>query len=89
MTLLLQICLNIKNDGWTEVNDLETGPYAYKGKQWVGYDTPESAKNKANYVVIGGLGGAMIWDYSTDDFRGKCGLGQYPLMNAIKSGLGN
>ena len=84
-----QICLNIKNNGWTEVNDLRNGPYAYKGNQWVGYDTPESARNKASFIVAENLGGAMIWDYSTDDFRGKCGLGAYPVMSAIKSGLGN
>ena len=71
------------------MNNLSIGPYAYKGNQWVGYDTPKSAKNKANYIVAEGLGGAMIWDYSTDDFRNKCGLGEYPVMNAIKSGLDN
>lgn len=86
---LTQICLNIKNNGWTEVNDLSIGPYAYKGNQWVGYDSPESARNKATYIVAEGLGGAMIWDYSTDDFRNTCGLGAYPVMSAIKSGLGN
>ena len=86
---MLQICLNIKNKGWTEVDDLKMGPYAYKGNQWVGYDTPKSAKNKANYIVEKGLKGGMIWDYSTDDFGNKCGLGAYPVMNAIKSGLCN
>ena len=71
------------------MNNLSIGPYAYKGNQWVGYDSPESARNKANYIVTKGLGGAMIWDYSTDDFRDKCGLGTYPVMSSIKSALGN
>ena len=69
------------------MEDLKIGPYAYKGNQWVGYDTPKSAKNKASYIVEKGLGGGMIWDYSTDDFGNKCGLGVYPVMSAIKSGL--
>jgi GH18 family chitinase len=68
-----QICSKIKNEGWTEVNDLSNGPYAYMGKQWVGYDTPEFAKVKSDYVVEKGLGGAMIWDLATDDFNVSTG----------------
>jgi chitinase len=50
------------------VNDILNGPYAYHRNQWVGYDTVESAKVKAEYVNEKGLGGAMIWELSTDDF---------------------
>ena len=51
------------------MNDVKNGPYAYKGDQWVGYDTPDSAAAKAEYVERMGLGGAMIWDLATDDFK--------------------
>ena len=44
------------------------GPYAYKDKQWAGYDTINSAKDKANYIVSKELGGAMFWETSIDDF---------------------
>jgi GH18 family chitinase len=35
----------------------------------VGYHTPKSTTAIASYVVSNNLGGAMIWDLSTDDFR--------------------
>ena len=66
---LPQICSKIRNGGWTEVDDLGAGPYAYKGNQWVGYDTPAAIRAKVDYVAQKGLGGAMVWDLSTDDFR--------------------
>ena len=62
-----EICLNIRNKGWTEVDDSE-GPYAYGDNTWVGYDTVKSARAKTNYILNKGLGGAMIWDLSSDDF---------------------
>ena len=51
------------------MNDIKNGPYAFHGTQWVGYDTVQSAKVKADYVNKRGLGGAMIWEMSTDDFN--------------------
>ena len=45
------------------------GPYAYKGNQWVGYDTIDYVKMKANFINNNELGGAMFWDLSTDDFN--------------------
>ena len=64
-----EICLKIKNEGWTAVED-SNGPYAYgSGNQWVGYDTIKSVTAKAEYVKSKGLGGAMFWDLATDDFN--------------------
>jgi len=77
-----EICLNIKEKGWTLVND-EKGPYAYKGTQWVGFDTIDSAIVKAEYVKSHGLGGAMFWDVATDDFNNRCGDGKYPLIHSV------
>ena len=61
--------MKVKNSGWTSVEDLQSGPYAYGGNQWVGYDTIGSVKAKAEYVKAKGLGGAMFWDLATDDFN--------------------
>ena len=33
---------------WVDAKD---GPYAYKGDQWVGYDTKKSAVAKVNYMA--------------------------------------
>ena len=43
-----EICLNIKNNGWTKVKGSEctVGPHAYKGNQWVGYDDLDAVKIK-------------------------------------------
>merc|ERR1719193_339539 len=77
-----EICVNIKDKGWTLVND-EKGPYAYKGTQWVGFDTIDSAIVKAEYIKSKGLGGAMFWDLATDDFNNRCGDGKYPLIHSV------
>jgi chitinase len=38
---------------------------------------------KTQYVLDEQLGGAMVWDISTDDFHNKCGDGANPLMTTI------
>ena len=60
-------------------------PYSYWDRQWIGYDNIESITIKSKYAKAMGLGGGMIWSIETDDFRGLCGNGKYPLLNAMKS----
>lgn len=55
---------------WPEQwEDYQRVPYAVQGNQWVGYDNPRSAQEKANYVIGNRLGGCMFWSIETDDFR--------------------
>ena len=61
------------------------GPYAFSkaNLNWVGYDDPAFAVVKSKYVLSMGLGGAMVWDISTDDFGNLCGGGANPIIKAI------
>ncbi|GBM66514.1 Chitotriosidase-1 [Araneus ventricosus] len=80
-----EIC---RDKGWREVfaGNIQA-PYAYKGNQWVGYDNVKSIGIKVDYLIREGLGGGMIWSLETDDFRGICGGGKYPLLTTIASKL--
>ena len=86
-----EICLLVKNNGWSVIQDRtrKMGPYAVKGNQWVGYDDPAIVSLKAKYIIDNELGGAMFWDLSTDDFGNHCGEGKYPIVTAVKRVLGS
>lgn len=62
-------------------------PYAYSGRQWVGYDDVESITLKTRLINKLGLAGGMIWSLETDDFLGSCYGIKYPLLNTIKKEL--
>ncbi|XP_015594961.1 chitotriosidase-1 [Cephus cinctus] len=73
---------------WTTVwDDKRKVPYAYSGDQWIGFDNRRSLAVKINYAKKHGLAGIMIWNIDTDDFRGTCGHGRYPLLNASRAAL--
>ena len=81
-----EICRRLQNGNWEQDQDPAGSPFAVKGNQWIGYDTPESLKAKMDYIRKEGLGGAMIWAIDLDDFKGLCGP-KWPLLSAIHSGL--
>ncbi len=64
-------------------------PYAVKGNQWVGYDDVQSIQDKVDFLKSRRLGGGMVWTLDTDDFRGKCGSGPFPLIKTILNRLNN
>ena len=87
-----EICDVVLNAGWKVVRDPSegTGPYAFSPTSpinWVGYDDPDMAVVKTKYILSNGLGGAMVWDMSYDDFRGSCGSGTNPVITAISNTL--
>lgn len=51
---------------------------------WVGYEDPETAGNKADYILAKNLGGVCIHDLAGDDFRGSCSGDKFPILRAIK-----
>ena len=89
-----EICYYIRTAGWTVVQDPDNlaGPYAFSpvanNKTWVGYDDTNMATIKSLYVKEKGLGGAMVWDMSTDDFKNRCGDGENPIITAIAKAIG-
>ncbi|XP_032237466.2 chitinase-3-like protein 1 [Nematostella vectensis] len=64
-------------------------PYGYKGKDWIGFDDPNSLVYKIDNVVKKNqLRGVMFWAIDLDDFSGEhCGQGKYPLISAVKNYL--
>lgn len=87
-----EICDAVRTERWHAVQhpSQAIGPYAVSPKQptiWVGYDDPEMAVVKSQYILSKGLGGAFLWDISYDDFRNTCGGGFNPITAAIYNTL--
>ena len=57
-----EVCEKIKKKNWKVEWDKEAMvPYAYKDKQWVGYDDEKSIAIKAVYAKEKNLAGIMFW----------------------------
>ncbi|XP_038676392.1 acidic mammalian chitinase-like [Scyliorhinus canicula] len=83
-----EICSFLKG-GTSKWDAPQVVPYAYKGKDWVGYDNVKSFAAKAEWLKKNNFGGAMVWTLAMDDFSGSfCNQGPYPLINALHTGLG-
>ncbi|KAL7985301.1 hypothetical protein Chor_003871 [Crotalus horridus] len=65
-------------------------PYAFKNREWVGYDDEKSFHFKTEFLKRKKYGGAMVWTLGLDDFSGSfCGQGINPLVNKLKTFLMN
>ncbi|XP_030388385.1 acidic mammalian chitinase [Scaptodrosophila lebanonensis] len=83
-----ELCEKMQQEAWTvEWESEQQVPYAYKDRQWVGYENTRSIELKAQYVVEHNLAGVMIWSLESDDFLGKCGEGRNPLLHTINRAL--
>ncbi|XP_026476620.1 acidic mammalian chitinase-like [Ctenocephalides felis] len=81
-----EICQYENSPEWTIIwDDEQKVPYMHKDNQWISYDNPESIALKAQFAKETGLGGVMVWSIETDDFRGLCEGGKYPLLTSINS----
>ncbi|CAG0923469.1 unnamed protein product [Notodromas monacha] len=66
------------------------GHYAvFSTNQWYGYESPDGATLKAQYVVDNGLAGAILYTLDFDDFHNICGYGVNPIGNSVKEIFGN
>jgi chitinase len=54
-------------NGAVEVYDAASkSAYCYLGDQWVGYDNPQSMRDKASFIKSKGLAGGMFWALDLD-----------------------
>ncbi|XP_022198692.2 chitotriosidase-1 isoform X2 [Nilaparvata lugens] len=83
-----EVCEFLHGENTTLVWDNEQQvPFAYRKDQWVGFDDERSLKTKMTWLKEEGFGGIMVWSVDMDDFRGSCGTGKFPLMNAMRQEL--
>ncbi|KAF2898205.1 hypothetical protein ILUMI_07967 [Ignelater luminosus] len=90
MLAYYEICSRIRNNRWIVSRDNQgaTGPYAYYGDQWAGYEDVQSIAEKTKYIKTRGFGGAIAWTIDLDDFLNKCCQGSFPLLRSLNQGLG-
>jgi len=80
----MKILEKLGQGGWTVVRDPHyMVPYAYKNRQWIGYDDEQSLTLKTYYLLSKGLGGAMLWSIETDDFSARFHEETYVLTRTI------
>ncbi|KAH8271606.1 hypothetical protein KR018_010933, partial [Drosophila ironensis] len=79
-----ELCELMQQEDWIKQWEPDQQvPYAYRQRQWVGYEDSRSISLKAQYALEHHLGGVMIWSLESDDFRGTCGQQRYPLLREI------
>lgn len=79
-----EICQKVNSNAYTSRwEDTQKVPYAFKGTYWIGYDNVKSVTEKARYIVTQKLGGAMFWSLDSDDFKGVCKSGLFPLITSV------
>jgi len=73
---------------WTYVwEDHTMAPYMFRGDRWVSFDDEKSLEHKTNFAFDQGLAGVMVWSIDTDDFRGTCLGGRFPLLRSLNRAL--
>ncbi|CAG9568629.1 unnamed protein product [Danaus chrysippus] len=83
-----ELCEKFERELWNiYYDDISKVPYAVQGKNWVSFDDVDSLTNKLEYALKFNISGAMIWSIETDDFRGTCSDGNYPLLRAVNRAL--
>ncbi|KAK7483790.1 hypothetical protein BaRGS_00025006 [Batillaria attramentaria] len=79
-----EVCDLKSRGGQVVMIDEQRVPYIHYNDQWIGFDSPESLREKVRYIKQNQFGGVMVWAVPLDDFTGNhCGQGPFPLMNAI------
>ncbi|XP_055634730.1 endochitinase-like [Toxorhynchites rutilus septentrionalis] len=81
-----EICLKFKTPRakWRELwDDVGLCPYAYFGREWIGYENTRSVAEKVKFVKERQLAGMYAFSLDLDDYRGDCGGETYPLTKEL------
>ncbi|XP_032522110.2 probable chitinase 2 [Danaus plexippus] len=83
-----ELCEKFERELWNiYYDDISKVPYAVQGRNWISFDDIDSLTIKIEYALKFNISGAMIWSIETDDFRGTCSDGKYPLLRAVNRAL--
>lgn len=81
-----EICLkfNAPRANWRKQwDDIGKCPYAYQGREWIGYENEQSLREKIAFMKEKRLGGVFAFSLDLDDYRNDCGDGLYPLTREL------
>lgn len=81
-----EICLKFKapRSNWRQLwDDVGLCPYAYQGREWIGYENERSLEQKVELVKQKQLAGIYAFSLDLDDYRGDCGGETYPLTREL------
>ncbi|XP_070965110.1 acidic mammalian chitinase-like [Oncorhynchus clarkii lewisi] len=79
-----EICTFI-NGATVEMIADQMVPYAYRGNEWVGFDSRQSFETKVRYMKDNRFGGAFVWALDLDDFANQfCAEGNHPLLGHLR-----
>ncbi|KAI1729037.1 glycosyl hydrolases family 18 domain-containing protein [Ditylenchus destructor] len=82
------MCQLMNKTGVTYVwNENAATPYLYFVREWIGFEDLRSVVAKTQYAKELGVAGVMIFALHADDYKGTCGQGKFPLINAVKKTL--
>ncbi|XP_035893380.1 probable chitinase 10 [Anopheles stephensi] len=83
-----ELCVERAKAGWETVLDgIQQAYYAHNKRIWATFEQDRTIKLKGSYVITRGLAGMALFSMENDDVKNKCGLGNYPLLTAVNTGL--
>uniref|UniRef100_A0AAF5PPN9 Glycosyl hydrolase family 18 protein n=1 Tax=Wuchereria bancrofti TaxID=6293 RepID=A0AAF5PPN9_WUCBA len=87
----VKVCNLTKTKNYKYVFDEKTrSAYMHGGdRQWLGLENSITMFSKASYIKTYNLAGIMIYDLASDDYKGVCKRGTYPLIKAAKVAIRN
>ncbi|KAH9361920.1 putative chitinase 2 [Haemaphysalis longicornis] len=82
-----EACALLKDQEWETLNVTDLGnPVAIRQEDFVSYESTDSMQKKVSIARNHSLGGVMLWDVTSDDYRGVCGKVN-PLTKAASATL--